>query len=233
MSAVSARLLIALVHVYQVTLSPLLGGSCRFAPSCSAYAIEALERHGAARGSWLACGACCAATRFPPRLRPGALGERALAVDRNFFLAVALSFAVLVLWTMYTESQAPPPEPAVPRESAGAPVEPAGTTPLAATELPPPAPIPPLRPRLPAPPPEQRIRVRTDLVDAEFTTWGGALVRWSLLEYDDPSQPGRPPVEITTAGPDGARASRRRSQTSVRATSLAPPTASSSPIRRR
>lgn len=42
------------VRAYQVTLSPILGGSCRYYPSCSAYAIEALERHGALRGGWLA-----------------------------------------------------------------------------------------------------------------------------------------------------------------------------------
>ena len=47
-------LLILGVRLYQVALSSLLGGSCRYFPSCSAYAIEALERHGAARGSWLA-----------------------------------------------------------------------------------------------------------------------------------------------------------------------------------
>lgn len=48
------RLLILLVRGYQVTLSPLLGGQCRYYPTCSAYAIEALERHGALRGSWMA-----------------------------------------------------------------------------------------------------------------------------------------------------------------------------------
>ena len=46
--------LIFLVRGYQVVLSPLLPASCRFYPSCSAYALEALERHGALRGSWLA-----------------------------------------------------------------------------------------------------------------------------------------------------------------------------------
>lgn len=46
-------LLILLVRGYQVVLSPLLPASCRFYPSCSAYAIEALERHGALRGGWL------------------------------------------------------------------------------------------------------------------------------------------------------------------------------------
>ena len=46
-------LLIGLVRVYQATLSPFLGGACRFEPSCSRYGIEALRRHGALRGSWL------------------------------------------------------------------------------------------------------------------------------------------------------------------------------------
>jgi len=47
-------LLLGLVRLYRVLVSPLLPPSCRFHPSCSAYAAEALERHGAARGSWLA-----------------------------------------------------------------------------------------------------------------------------------------------------------------------------------
>src|SRR6185437_1379581 len=46
--------LVLVVRAYQVTLSPLLPPSCRYYPSCSAYAIEALERHGAWRGGWLA-----------------------------------------------------------------------------------------------------------------------------------------------------------------------------------
>ena len=43
-----------LVRAYQVLLGPLLGGSCRYYPSCSHYAVEAIERFGAGRGSWLA-----------------------------------------------------------------------------------------------------------------------------------------------------------------------------------
>ena len=46
--------LVLLVRGYQVSLGNLLPPSCRYYPSCSAYAIEALERHGAWRGSWLA-----------------------------------------------------------------------------------------------------------------------------------------------------------------------------------
>lgn len=48
------RSLMAVVRSYQLILSPLLPPSCRFTPSCSAYAHEALLRHGAVRGSWLA-----------------------------------------------------------------------------------------------------------------------------------------------------------------------------------
>jgi putative membrane protein insertion efficiency factor len=48
------RVLVAVVAAYRYALSPMLGRSCRFHPSCSAYAQEALERHGARRGLWLA-----------------------------------------------------------------------------------------------------------------------------------------------------------------------------------
>lgn len=48
-----ALLLIA-IRAYQAAISPLLPASCRFSPSCSEYARHAIERHGAAKGSWLA-----------------------------------------------------------------------------------------------------------------------------------------------------------------------------------
>jgi putative membrane protein insertion efficiency factor len=47
-------LLRLLIRGYQRLLSPMLGPRCRFYPSCSHYALEALELHGSARGSWLA-----------------------------------------------------------------------------------------------------------------------------------------------------------------------------------
>jgi putative membrane protein insertion efficiency factor len=48
-----AALLLALIGFYRQWLSPLLGPRCRFIPSCSAYGLEAISRHGPWRGSWL------------------------------------------------------------------------------------------------------------------------------------------------------------------------------------
>lgn len=52
-------LLTFLVKLYRWFISPLLGQNCRFYPSCSSYALEALERHGALQGSWLATRRIC------------------------------------------------------------------------------------------------------------------------------------------------------------------------------
>lgn len=52
--AVLERPLIALLRGYKRWISPLLGPRCRFHPSCSSYAMTALERHGVVRGGWLA-----------------------------------------------------------------------------------------------------------------------------------------------------------------------------------
>ena len=52
--ALPARLLLLALEAYRALLAPLLGGHCRFWPSCSVYAEEAVRRHGARRGSWLA-----------------------------------------------------------------------------------------------------------------------------------------------------------------------------------
>lgn len=47
------RMLEILIRLYQWTISPLLGPTCRFHPSCSNYALEAIRRFGAVRGGWL------------------------------------------------------------------------------------------------------------------------------------------------------------------------------------
>ncbi|HEY0126344.1 MAG TPA: membrane protein insertion efficiency factor YidD [Blastococcus sp.] len=59
--------MVAAVRVYQREISPRRPPCCRFTPTCSAYAVEALEQHGARRGSWLT-------VRRLVRCRPGAVG---------------------------------------------------------------------------------------------------------------------------------------------------------------
>jgi hypothetical protein len=59
--------MVAAVHVYQREISPTRAPCCRFTPTCSHYAVEALQRHGAARGAWLTL-------RRLVRCRPGATG---------------------------------------------------------------------------------------------------------------------------------------------------------------
>lgn len=51
---VPRRLLMGLIWMYQSTIGPSLPPACRYAPTCSHYAYDAIERHGALRGSWLA-----------------------------------------------------------------------------------------------------------------------------------------------------------------------------------
>jgi putative membrane protein insertion efficiency factor len=46
--------LVLFIRGYQVAISPMLPASCRYYPSCSVYAVEAIEKHGALRGTWLA-----------------------------------------------------------------------------------------------------------------------------------------------------------------------------------
>ncbi|MEM1010770.1 MAG: membrane protein insertion efficiency factor YidD [Planctomycetota bacterium] len=53
MRRLAASLLRGLVHLYRATLRPLLGGQCRFHPTCSEYMLEAIDKHGPWRGGWL------------------------------------------------------------------------------------------------------------------------------------------------------------------------------------
>ena len=60
------KVLLAAVRGYQYALRPMLGANCRFYPSCSDYAREAIERHGALRGSWLATRRVCRCHPYHP-----------------------------------------------------------------------------------------------------------------------------------------------------------------------
>ena len=53
------KLLINLLKAYQYAISPLLGRNCLYFPSCSDYAVEAVEKHGALKGSWLGAKRVC------------------------------------------------------------------------------------------------------------------------------------------------------------------------------
>ena len=87
MSRLPARLLQGLVRAYRYGIAPLMPASCRFHPSCSAYAEEALAEHGALRGSWLATRRLCRCGPWhpggydpvpratPPRQRVARLGS--------------------------------------------------------------------------------------------------------------------------------------------------------------
>ena len=73
-----SRVLIALIRVYQRRVSPLFGAHCRYYPTCSRYAVEAIHTHGAAKGSLLAGWRLLRCNPFskggldpvPPRQRP-------------------------------------------------------------------------------------------------------------------------------------------------------------------
>jgi uncharacterized protein len=73
------QLLMALVRGYRFFLSPWLGSSCRFEPTCSAFALQALQQHGAAAGSYLTlrrlarCHPWCEGGHDPVPSRPGGL----------------------------------------------------------------------------------------------------------------------------------------------------------------
>ena len=58
--------LVVAIKAYRYAVAPLLPPSCRFHPSCSQYAMEAIERHGGVRGSWLAAKRVCKCHPFHP-----------------------------------------------------------------------------------------------------------------------------------------------------------------------
>lgn len=53
------RILLALLRIYKIALSPYLGSQCRFLPTCSDYARDAIVHHGPARGTWMAACRLC------------------------------------------------------------------------------------------------------------------------------------------------------------------------------
>ena len=63
-----SRMLISVIKVYRYVLSPLMGaGKCRFYPTCSAYMVEAVKKHGSLRGGWLGARRFCNCHSFSRR----------------------------------------------------------------------------------------------------------------------------------------------------------------------
>ena len=60
------QVLTAAIRGYQYAIRPMIGANCRFFPSCSESAREAIERHGAAKGSWLAARRICRCHPYHP-----------------------------------------------------------------------------------------------------------------------------------------------------------------------
>jgi len=128
-------------------------------------------------------------------------------VDRNFALALGLSFLVLMLWTMFTESTRPP-EPAQPVPLG----ESAAVDDVAQNEMVPEPEFPGSGVSEPAPvvedvptaqvPEEQIIEVQSTLYSAEFTTHGGGLLNWRLKEYDVGEELGGAAVDMVTFDPE-------------------------------
>lgn len=65
-SALASGMLIALVRVYQWTLSPWIGRQCRFTPTCSNYFIEAVRKYGPLKGAWRGLARVCRCHPFHP-----------------------------------------------------------------------------------------------------------------------------------------------------------------------
>jgi len=54
MRVIIGKFFILLIRIYQYTLSPFIGRSCRYTPTCSSYSVEAIKKHGPFKGGWLA-----------------------------------------------------------------------------------------------------------------------------------------------------------------------------------
>ncbi len=77
-----ARAIVLLIRLYQRTLSKLLGNVCRFEPSCSGYALQCVETHGALRGSLLSIVRLCKCHPFHPGGYDPPPGARAVPTPR-------------------------------------------------------------------------------------------------------------------------------------------------------
>jgi len=57
--SIIGTILVSFIRIYKVTMSPFVGNACRYEPSCSQYGIEAIQKHGALKGTWLTTKRVC------------------------------------------------------------------------------------------------------------------------------------------------------------------------------
>lgn len=117
--SMAARILLALIRAYQFTFSALMGKQCRFYPSCSHYAAEAIRRHGALAGGWMGLRRILrchpwnpGGVDLVPEMRPQGWGGRG-----KFFSEKPCNCATHA--ARAASGEVPPPEGAAPLSGAG------------------------------------------------------------------------------------------------------------------
>ena len=217
-------ILIGFIQLYRWFVSPLLGPNCRFHPTCSCYAQDAIRRHGALRGSWLAAAPHRAVSSLAPwRLRPGARHGHAAPTEATVswitLASTCGSASRCSLWMNVVQwnrdygaapcacdhaggehgSPRPRQRRTIRPPSAQLPSMPSGRRRR------------PSRGRRPRraggargrPRPQPSIRVVTDVLDLDISLQGGDFVRADLVQYPRDKQPGSPPVRLfDTQEPD-------------------------------
>ena len=206
----------AAVRGYQYALRPMLGANCRFYPSCSDYAREAIERHGALAGAWLAARRIgratriirAASTRFPEtRVRaPCAPPIRTIATHvRNGYPASDPARDLLVLGALPLGGVAAGARAAAAAAASATPARPADVPAHGDDAARGRQPVRGPRARRgrrcrarhdrqprPAAPAGQTVTIKTDLYTADVDTVGGVISRVALAEHRDATDPTKP-----------------------------------------
>jgi len=198
--------LMLLVRGYRLLLSPWLGSSCRFEPTCSVYALQALELHGAARGSYLTlrrlarCHPWCVGGHdpVPPTLFTFDLfqlwKENFIMNDfRRTVLWVIFGFSMVLLWDQWqvhngnkaTFFPTPAQHAKVAEAAASGTPQAAGVPAAVVTQNA--ATVPAVETRAGT---KELVQVETDVFKLSFDTEGGTLARVELLKHDDEQKPG-------------------------------------------
>ena len=191
--SLAQRILLAAIRGYQLLFSPMFAGSCRFVPSCSAYAVEAVREHGVLRGSLLereAAGTLPAAREA--RVRSGARPIRRLTIHGKTRSSRGRPLGRRSAWLQRPVSAAKTAGDA-PRSHAGrAPrSRHPSTAPQTTTGTPAPSPAAPVEsaPSLVGETAPRDIVVENDDVRVTFSTRGAVITSWRLKRYAENGAP--------------------------------------------